>query len=159
MLFSRPEFLFAFFPGVLAVYYLIVFLSGLFRKPLSGNAENTAVPGRAATNLFLFLSSLIFYGWGEPRVVLLLAADVVVIWGAALLIASSERKSIRKVWLCAAVVWNLLFLVIFKYLGFFSQNISALLGIENRIPAIALPIGISFFTFQAISYVADIYRG
>ena len=140
MLFSSATFLFAFLPVVALLYYLI--------------------PKRctAARNLFLTGASLLFYAWGEPRVVLVMLLVIVSSWLFARKIEASA-KSARKGFLLVAVSVDLTVLFVFKYLGFFTENLNRLPFVRLPVPQITLPIGISFFTFQAISYVVDVYRG
>lgn len=140
MLFSSATFLFAFLPVVALLYYLI--------------------PKRctAARNLFLTGASLLFYAWGEPRFVLVMLLVIVSSWLFARKIEASA-KSARKGFLLVAVSVDLTVLFVFKYLGFFTENLNRLPFVRFPVPQITLPIGISFFTFQAISYVVDVYRG
>ena len=140
MLFSSATFLFAFLPVVALLYYLI--------------------PKRctAARNLFLTGASLLFYAWGEPRFVLVMLLVIVSSWLFACKIEASA-KSARKGFLLVAVSVDLTVLFVFKYLGFFTENLNRLPFVRLPVPQITLPIGISFFTFQAISYVVDVYRG
>ncbi len=140
MVFSSTIFIFIFLPVTLAGYYLL--------------------RGRNIRNIFLLIMSLIFYAWGEARVVFLLILSIIINYLMALMIDRSRiRKKDAKVFLIAATAFDLGMLFVFKYLGFFMTNLKALTGKDFAIPQIALPIGISFFTFQAISYVADIYMG
>lgn len=140
MLFSSATFLFAFLPVVALLYYLI--------------------PKRCtvARNLFLTGASLLFYAWGEPRFVLVMLLVIVSSWLFACKIEASA-KSARKGFLLVAVSVDLTVLFVFKYLGFFTENLNRLPFVRLPVPQITLPIGISFFTFQAISYVVDVYRG
>ena len=110
-------------------------------------------------NLVLLVSSLIFYSWGGPRYLVLLMGNTLASWGFALLIKRSDSPGQRKLWLVAECVVLLGVLGVFKYLGFFCANLQALFGVPELIPEIVLPIGISFYTFQLISYVVDVYRG
>ena len=141
MLFSSSVFLFLFLPGVLIVYYLFL------RR------------WRQAQNIFLLAASLVFYAWGEPWFVLVMMLSIVVNYGFGLWVAHGQSTGTgTKVPVLMAVLFNLSILFVFKYLTF-------TLGILNRlggsfvIPGIELPIGISFFTFQALSYVLDVQRG
>ncbi len=104
-----------------------------------------------AKNVVLLVFSLIFYAWGEPKYVFLLLAMSLVDWFCALRIGRS------KVWLGLGVGFNLLILGIFKYLGFFGSGVAHLLHVE--LPVLPLPLGISFYTFQLITYMVDVYRG
>lgn len=132
MVFSSAVFLFAFLPSVLIIHTLV---------------RNTTV-----RNILLIVASLLFYAWGEPVYVLLLLASIALnfllgrfVWG-------------RKPVLVIAVVANLAFLVVFKYAGFIVQSINMLPFVELKVPQVRMPIGISFYTFQALSYVIDTYR-
>ena len=142
MLFSSITFIYLFLPMVLAVYYL------LLRK------------FRTAQNIFLFLASIGFYAWGEPRFVLIMVASIVINWLLGLWIDSCRNKTaLSRIILGVDVAVNLGLLFVFKYLHFTADILKNLFGVELGIPQITLPIGISFFTFQAISYVIDVYRG
>ena len=142
MLFSSMEFVLIFLPVVVGV--------------------NLLLRGRAR-NYWLLLSSLLFYAWGEPSFVFVMIGSIVLNYGMALLIARcQERQGWKKALLVADIVCNLSVLFIFKYLNFVTRTVRAWFpGMVPLIPetSIALPIGISFFTFQALSYVIDVYRG
>lgn len=143
MLFSSNSFLFLFLPTVVFAYYI------LFRR------------SRNLQNIFLFLSSLLFYAWGEPYFVAIMMISIVINWSAGLMVAKYMyvgNVSRAKIALIMCVAINLIILFIFKYLSFTLESIDKLLHVGIRVPDIALPIGISFFTFQAISYVVDVYR-
>jgi alginate O-acetyltransferase complex protein AlgI len=110
----------------------------------------------------LILFSLAFYAWGEPTYVLLMLVCVLVnfIFGLEIGKSQSEEKSKRAfVLLITAVAVNLSFLIFFKYAAFFIKTVNLLPGIRLAVPEIALPVGISFFTFQSMSYTIDVYRG
>lgn len=140
MLFSSTTFIFLFLPIVIAIYYLCL------RK--SKNAKN----------IFLLIVSIIFYAWGEPVFVLIMILSIIMNWIFGLLIDKFEYKKIKlKLILCSMVIFNLGILGIFKYTNFFVQNINMLFNTNISNFDIKLPIGISFFTFQAISYVLDVY--
>ena len=118
------------------------------------------MPNIRGKNIVMLLFSLFFYTWGEPVYVLLLIATTFVNWAAALVM--EKRRTVgrsAKLPLIAACVVSLGTLSIFKYGMFFCRNLQALTGLEFTIPEIALPIGISFYTFQALSYTVDVYRG
>ncbi|MDE6880578.1 MAG: MBOAT family protein [Oscillospiraceae bacterium] len=138
MVFSSAEFLFLFLPCVLLVYY-----NPLFR-------------GRRFRNIFLLLASLFFYAWGEPVYVLLLLLSIGVNWLLGSFVGPDKPH--RRGVLAAAVGFNLAGLFVFKYLGFVCENLR-LWGLNAPEIRLALPIGISFYTFQAMSYVIDVYRG
>ena len=141
MLFSSSVFLFAYLPIVLAVYYI----------PLRGL--------RRAQNFFLLVASLLFYAWGEPWFVLVMAASIAANYGFGLWVHARlcRRRSVRLP-VTAAAACNLGLLFSFKYLTFTLTNLGRL-GFAVPAPVIGLPIGISFFTFQAMSYVFDVARG
>lgn len=138
MLFSSPTFLFLFLPLALVL--------GL------------GLP-RALRNSGLFLASLVFYGWGEPRVALVMLASIVVNWALALWVERDRERSRLAIGL--ALVFNLGLLGFYKYWNFLWDNLAAAGVSLERFPAepVQLPIGISFFTFQALSYVIDVRRG
>lgn len=108
-------------------------------------------------NIVLLFFSLVFYAWGEPKYILLLLFMSLADWLFALLIEKYETK--KKLFLVLACVVNLGLIGVFKYGTFFLSNINALFGVPEEIPSIGLPIGISFYTFQLLSYVVDVYRG
>ncbi len=136
MIFSSASFLFAFLPCVAIVYYLL--------------------RSRTARNVFLTLVSLFFYAWGEPWFVLVMLLSIVINWFIALRIGAGGHK---KAWLVVGLVCDLGLLAGFKYLGFLMENVNWIFHLSLPVPQIVLPIGISFFTFQAISYIVDVYRG
>src|SRR5262249_49303917 len=115
-------------------------------------------PGITAKNLVLLLASLLFYAWGEPRFLLLLVAQIALNYGAALVIdASSKRR--RRIATAAGITANLALLAVFKYADFGVETFNAASGASLALPGIALPLGISFFTFHAMSYLIDLHRG
>lgn len=115
---------------------------------------------RAAQNTVLCLFSLLFYAWGEPKFVLIMILSIFLNWFFALLIENNKaNKIVSHIIISADLFVNLGIIFIFKYLVFTIKNINALLFTNITVPNITLPIGISFFTFQAISYVIDVYRG
>jgi alginate O-acetyltransferase complex protein AlgI len=138
MVFASFVFVFAFLP---------VFLAGYF-----------ALPGLRAKNLFLTLASYVFYGWWRPDYVLLMLGSTVVDWWCARQIGRSGARS-RKLWLLVSLGMNLGLLGWFKYANFFVDTWGVLVGTQPQWVAIALPIGISFYTFQSMSYTIDVWRG
>lgn len=141
MIFSSSVFLFVFLPLVLIIYY------ALYSQ-------------RLVQNIFLFLASLFFYAWGEPWFVLIMLLSILVNYVIGLNIdLHRNNKVISKILLIITVLYNLSIIFIYKYLAFTVTNINILFSLKFPIPNIVLPIGISFFTFQAISYVIDVYRG
>ena len=119
-----------------------------------------AARGIRARNIILLVSSLVFYAWGGPAFVLLLCLETFVCYVSAMIIdtfGAKSRRALGVTWTC--VGFCLALLVLFKYTGFFLSIPHDLIGIPAAIPSIILPIGISFYTFQLISYVIDVYRG
>ena len=139
MVFSSLFFVYAFLPISLLIY--------------------TLVKGIPAKNAVLLASSLVFYAWGEPKYVLLLVAMVLADWLLALRIEKAPDKPAKKRWLILACIVNLGLIGVFKYANFFDRTVTGLLGVNPILPEIMLPIGISFYTFQLLSYVTDVYRG
>lgn len=135
MVFGSAVFLFIFLPIVLILHTII---------------KNTKI-----RNGLLIVSSLIFYAFGEPIYILLLLGSVGVNFLFGRLLYERKNKGI----LALAVVINLLLLVIFKYTGFLVETFNGIFNTAIPVPQIVMPIGISFFTFQAISYIVDVYRG
>ncbi len=117
---------------------------------------------RKVNNVFLTLASLGFYAWGQPRFVFVMLASIFCNWLFALWIDREKQKPDRsraKLALVLAIAMNLGLLGVFKYLVWLLRNVNAWFNLSFPVPEIALPIGISFFTFQAMSYVIDVYRG
>lgn len=139
MLFSSVVFLFYFFPVVFILYYMVSF-------------------SRMLQNVLLLLFSLLFYAWGEPKYVFLMIGSILFNSFVGQLIGRQKHDRIKKVLLFTAVAGNIAVLFVFKYLSFVLENMGlfAANAPELNLP---LPIGISFFTFQALSYVVDVYRG
>lgn len=137
MVFSSGIFLFLFLPIVLLIYY------------------NPLIRSRSFRNIFLFLASIIFYAWGEPVYVLLMLSSIVVNWLFGRCIMAGKNSTVIA---ALAVVYNLAFLFVFKYLDFAITNCNNLLNLSIPLFGIELPIGISFYTFQAMSYVIDVKR-
>ncbi len=138
MLFSSIPFLYYFLPAVMILYFLVP---------------------RRARNAVLLLCSLVFYGWGEPKYVLLMLAAIGVFYGCGLAVARAKTAAGRKAWLVVSVTAGCAMLGIFKYADFFLSSVAAVTGLPLPLLHLALPIGISFYTFQCISYVVDVYRG
>ena len=136
MVFSSPAFLFVFLPVCFILYRLL--------------------PNQTAKNVLLTLASVVFYAFGEPVYVLLLLMSVVVNYICGRIIALG--RSSKKLVMVLAVVINLGFLSVFKYTDFAVSTVNHVFGLNLALPGIALPVGISFFTFQGLSYVIDVYR-
>lgn len=112
-------------------------------------------------NVFLLIASLVFYGWGEPKFVFAMLGSIIINWFFGILVDDFKKQNKptnAKICIGLDCLLNLGMLFIFKYLNFTSEIICSVFGKNSPIPQIALPIGISFFTFQAMSYVLDIYR-
>ncbi len=137
MLFSSITFLYYFLPIVLIIYYI---------APLKGK------------NLVLLISSLIFYGWGEPRYIVLMVLTIAVQYLLGLLIERHLDTELAKLWMIISVCFSLGLLGYFKYSDFFIANFNAATGLSMPLLRIALPVGISFYTFQILSYTIDVYR-
>ena len=148
MVFSDLFFIFVFLP----VFLLCYLTAWLIDKKWLGSAEH---PATGARNTVLVVFSLIFYAWGEPVYVFLMLGSVVINYLAGRVIDSQESH--RKAALALGITLNLLILGTFKYAGFFAQTLCDA-GLTVPIPSISLPIGISFYTFQSISYLIDVYR-
>lgn len=140
MVFSSTVFLFLFLPIVLILYF------------------NPFVRSRKYRNMVLLLTSLLFYAWGEPVFVFVMLLSIAANWRLAIWIDRADGRRKRTI-VTAAVLLDLGLLFVFKYLTFVSENIGLLIGREDFVFHIALPIGISFFTFQILSYVLDVYYG
>lgn len=136
MVFSSLVFLCVFLPTVFILY--------------------TVVPSLKFRNGLLILASLVFYSYGEPVYVLIMIFSSLLNYFCARLVSSKNNRA--KIALIASVVINLGILAVFKYSAFFVESINAVTGLYIPVPQIDLPIGISFFTFQALSYVIDVYR-
>ena len=138
MLFSSVPFLFYFLPAVLLVYFL--------------------VPKRAKNGVLL-LSSLVFYGWGEPRYLPVMLVSILQGYIFGRLIERFRDTRRAKLFLVLSVLLSLGTLAYFKYADFMIANLNALTGLSAPLLRLALPVGISFYTFQILSYTVDVYRG
>lgn len=138
MVFSSSSFLFFFLPITLILYYLV-------KK------------NRTAGNAVLAVMSLLFYAWGEPKFVLVMVGSIILNWLIARGIDASAGR--KKLLLTLGIILNVCILGVFKYTSFAIRNVNSLFKTSIVDPKIALPIGISFFTFQAMSYIIDVYRG
>lgn len=151
MVFSDLFFLYAFIPCFVLFYFLGNFLDK--NKATNPKSKEIKTDYR---NLILIVFSLIFYAWGEPIYVFLLLINVIINYYVGLFIDKKDGLE-RKKALSLGIFLDILMLAIFKYAGFFAQ-ILVDLGLKINVPKLALPIGISFYTFQAISYLVDVYR-
>ncbi len=135
MVFSSLIFIFGFLVSTLAIYYLVP---------------------KKARNVSLFIASLIFYAWGEPRYIYLMVLSIVIAYIFGFFIAKyrESNKRLARLFLTVSLIGNLSFLLFFKYYNFFAENIGF-----DPIKDLVLPVGISFYTFQIMSYSIDLYRG
>lgn len=141
MLFSSVVFILYFLPLVLILYYGTIF-------------------SRKVQNVVLLITSLIFYAWGEASYVLLMILSIVFNYIFSILIQNSRKnKNLSKFILAIGCICNLGVLFIFKYLAFVITNLNKAQSFQIPVPSLPLPIGISFFTFKAVSYIVDVYRG
>ncbi len=136
MLFSSMTFVFVFLPVVLLLYLVT-------KKELH--------------NPILLIASIIFYAWGEPRYLAIMLLTIIINYWGALLIQNKPKY--KKTYLIATIIANLGFLIYFKYFNFLITNFNNVLGSDIHLINVIMPIGISFYTFQALSYVIDVYRG
>ena len=140
MVFSSLNFLYLFLPVCLLLYFII--------------------PRLKYKNIVLLIMSLFFYAWGEPKWIIVMILMAFVDYFAGLMIAkNADNRRRKKFWLIFSVVVSVAALGIFKYTGFVIDNINAVFGSSIADPPFVLPIGISFYTFQALSYTIDVYRG
>ena len=138
MLFSSIPFLYYFLPAVLIVYFLVP---------------------RVLKNTVLLVSSLIFYGWGEPKLLFLMIFTIALFYGCGLAIGHCTTAKWKKLWLIVSVVISVALLGLFKYADFFIGSFNSVTGLSVPLLKLALPVGISFYTFQCLSYTIDVYRG
>ncbi len=138
MLFSSIPFLYYFFPLFLILYF--------------------AVP-KVLKNSVILIFSLVFYAWGEPKYVFLMAATILIGYISGILMDRLKSKKLKKLTMIAAAVICFGFLGYFKYVDFFISNFNAVTGMSVPFLRVALPIGISFYTFQIASYIFDVYKG
>lgn len=139
MTFSSSEFLFCFLPAVLLLYF------------------NPIIKSRRYRNIILLLASIVFYAWGEPLFVFAMLLMSLINWLVGIRIGKSAVRG--KCWACIAVISDIILLVVFKYLSFVTGIVAQITGNDAWIVQIALPVGISFFTFQMISYIFDVASG
>ena len=141
MVFSSNIFLFIFLPMILLLYY------------------NPFCQSRKFRNVLLLIASLLFYGWGEPFFIWLMLISIIAGWQVGLRMTAAATPKKRKLWLSLGATFHLSMLFVFKYLTFAATQLGLLLQKDFSAIQLALPIGISFFTFQLLSYLLDIYYG
>ncbi len=147
MVFSSAVFLFVFFPLTLILYFMV---------GRSGDEEKDI----AKKNLILCLASLIFYAWGEPVYIVLMCLSIFFNYHLGLDMENHRNSSSKmKALLIFGICFNLFMLGFFKYAGFIISNVNSIFGTVVDYEGLPLPVGISFYTFQILSYVVDIYRG
>ena len=138
MVFSSIPFLYYFLPAVLGVYFLAP---------------------RQWKNGVLLLASLVFYGWGEPKLLWLMVFTIALFYFCGLAIERAKTRRWKTVWLIVSIAAGVGLLGVFKYADFFIGSFNAVTGLRVPLLKLALPIGISFYTFQCLSYTVDVYRG
>ena len=138
MLFSSVTFLYYFLPAVLLIYFLVP---------------------RNLKNAVLLIFSLAFYGWGEPKLLGLMIFTILMFYGCGLMIGRCQTQKGKKAWLTVSIVISIGLLGLFKYADFFIDSFNAVTGLSVPLLRLALPVGISFYTFQSLSYTIDVYRG
>ena len=138
MVFSSIPFLYYFLPAVMVISFLVP---------------------KAWKNTVLLLASLVFYGWGEPKLLLLMVFTITLFYFCGLAIGAAQNQQQKKFWLTVSVVISLMLLGIFKYADFFIGSFNAATGLSLPLLRLTLPVGISFYTFQCLSYTVDVYRG
>lgn len=143
MVFSSVTFLYYFLPTVLVFYFI---------TPMPEGSPKLR-------NIVLLLASLVFYGWGEPVYLLVMVAEIAILWGLGLKIDRYRGKSASRLFLILSLIVGLGTLGFSKYADFFLININALIHSDLPLIRVALPIGISFYTFQILSYSIDLYWG
>ena len=169
MLFSSIPFLYYFLPAVVGLYFALpwllqitvaTYIPAITGKLTGGRWQATGLGFvTSVRNLILLVFSLVFYGWGEPKYVYLMIATILMFYGTGIGVGRSKTTFWRKFWVVVAVVLSLGLLAIFKYADFFISSINAVTGLNITLLKLALPIGISFYTFQSLSYTIDVYRG
>ncbi len=151
MVFSDLFFIFVFLSGCIFLYFIPDAVNCILSRKISNNALLNIKNG------VLILFSVLFYAWGEPAYIFLFLFSTVFNYIAGLAIEKYRNGTGARITIVASLVFNIGMLFVFKYTGFFIENINALLGTSIPDPEIRLPIGISFFTFQIMSYVIDCY--
>ncbi len=159
MVFSSIPFLYYFLPAVVISYFLLSWLVEKGVMLFGGGGEAGHKASIFTKNLILLLFSLLFYGWGEPVYVFLMIGTILMFWGCGLAIGTAKTKAMKKFWLILSVVVSLGLLAYFKYTNFFIDNFIKLTGLSIPLLNVIMPIGISFYTFQCLSYTIDVYRG
>ena len=138
MLFSSIPFLYYFLPAVAILYFLVP---------------------KCLKNTVLLAFSLVFYGWGEPKYLALIISSILLFYVCGLAIGKAQTRKWKKIWLLVSVVCSVTLLGVFKYADFFVSSFNSVAGLSVPLLRLALPVGISFYTFQCLSYTVDVYRG
>lgn len=141
MLFSSETFLFVFLPVLIILYY------SLIHFPIK------------VRNILLLLASLLFYAWGTPKYIGLMIYIIILTWFYGIILGNVKSNVTLKIMLFLAIASYVVIFGYFKYRGFLAENINFIFGMNWVIPELVLPLGISFYIFQAISYIVDVYRG
>lgn len=137
MVFSSLVFLFIFLPLIIFLYY---------------------ISKDKYKNYLLLVASLFFYAWGEPTYIVIMLISIILNFIFGKQVSNIKEYKHRKIWLFISVLFNIGMIGVFKYTGFFVENVNSMFSMDIANPGISLPLGISFFTFQAMSYVIDVYR-
>ena len=146
------------FSSITFIYYFLPVTAGLYFLSLKGAGALKSFFQRLPNGILL-LCSLVFYGWGEPKYVFLMMVSTLSCYGFGLLVEKYREGRKGRAFALVSVMVSLSFLVYFKYADFFLENFNALAGWQVPLLKVALPVGISFYTFQIISYTVDVYRG
>ena len=156
MVFSDLLFIFVFLPFFVTTYFLGTWIDKWRGASALSHDRNLTRP-MLWRNISLLIFSILFYSWGEPVYIFLMLVAVVINYIAGRIIGGSQNDKARKIWLFIGVALDLAILGTFKYLGFFTQSLASI-GLSVKVTTLALPIGISFYIFQSISYLVDVYR-
>jgi len=143
VVFSSPTFLYYFLPVTLIIYFIVPIPKGSPRW----------------RNVTLLVLSLVFYAWGEPTYVFLMVGQCVSAWGFGLLIEKFRGQKAAKVYMLISIIISFSGLIYFKYANFFISNINSAIGADIPLIRMLMPIGVSFYTFQIVSYTIDLYKG
>ena len=169
MLFSSIPFLYYFLPAVLLSYFVLPLFLKHTVAPLIPKLSGKLTGGRwyaspagfltSVQNFILLVFSLGFYAWGEPKYVYLMIGTILLFYLCGMAIGFCKHLTWKRFWLVLSIVVSLALLAIFKYADFFISSFNAVTGLNMTLLRLALPIGISFYTFQCLSYTVDVYHG
>ena len=159
MLFSSIPFLYYFLPAVILTYFLLPMALRPLLKVLCKRENLADKLCLKLRNAILLVFSLVFYGWGEPKLLALMVFTIILFYGCGLAIGYCKRTLFRRLWLIVSIVISVALLGFFKYADFFVDTFNSVTGLSIPLLRLALPVGISFYTFQCLSYTIDVYRG